>query len=173
MKRRGAMWGQLPSYLEGAEAAARWIRSAARQAAHGLVWLPEPDHPERAATVTAPPTIYSGNAGIVLFLLGLAGTAFVLAHAGRATGDERHRAAALAITRHIAAAARPAGVGVEWTGAASAALGDGAILLYLLWAARAFDDAALRDLARRAGERLVELAEPDPRGGLKWRGLPP
>jgi lantibiotic modifying enzyme len=67
-----------------------------------------------------------------------------------------HREAALAITRHIA----------------EAALGDGAILLYLLWAARIFDDPALLDLARRAGERILEVGEPDPRGGLKWVGFP-
>ena len=80
------MWGQLPSYLEGAEAAARWIRSAARETEHGLVWLPEPDHPERLTTVTAPATLYSGSAGIVIFLLELAaatGDASYLADARR------------------------------------------------------------------------------------------
>ena len=166
------MWDTAPSYLEAAEAAARWIRSAAQETEHGLVWLPEPDHPERRATVTAPPTLYSGSAGIVLFLLelaratgdaaylddarrgadqlaaswrealdvaplvplenahldfgmGLAGTAFTLAHAWRATQDDRYRQAALAITAHIVGAARPAGGGVTWTGSPTVGLGDG------------------------------------------------
>lgn len=207
------------SYRQGAESAARWIRSTAREAEHGLIWLPEPDHPEKATTVTAPQTIYSGNAGIVLFLLelaaatgdatyldearrgadqiaatwrevltfpflipldhvnldfnhGLSGTAFTLAQAWRATGVEAHREAALAIIRQIADTARPAGAGVVWTGATSAALGDGAIILFLLWAARFFEDTTLRDLAVRGGERILETAEADPRGGLKFNGFP-
>jgi lantibiotic modifying enzyme len=213
------MWQTAPSYLEAAEAAGRWIRSTAREAEHGLIWQPDPDQPDKVATVTAPATIYSGNAGIVLFFIelaratgdasyledarrgadqiaatwrevldfpflipldnvildfnhGLSGTAFALANAWEATGVAAHREAALAITRHIVEAARPAGVGVEWTGAASAALGDGAIMLYLLWAARFFDDPALRDLAQHAGERILEVGERDPRGGTKWVGFP-
>jgi hypothetical protein len=39
-------------------------------------------------------------------------------------------------------------------------------------AARAFDDDALRDLALRAGTRILEVAEHDPRGGLRWTGFP-
>jgi lantibiotic modifying enzyme len=207
------------SFLEAAEDAARWIRSTAQPAAHGLVWVPDPDQPERQATVTAPPTIYSGNAGIVLFFLelaqatgdssyledarrgadqiaatwrevldfnflislenvnldfnhGLSGTAFTLAKVWQATQEPRYREAALAVTEHIVGAAKPAGQGVEWVGAPSAALGDGAIVLYLLWAARTFEDNSLRELAVRAGLRILEAAEPDPRGGLKWIGFP-
>lgn len=212
------MWDQVPAdtaYLEVAEAAARWIRSTAQETAHGLVWLPEPDHPERRTTLTPPATLYSGSAGIVLFLLelaaatgdpayldearrgadqlaatwrevldappflpldnahfdfamGLAGTAFTLEYAWRAAGVAAHREAALAITGEIVAAARPVGAGVTWTGGPTVGLGDGSIVLYLLWAARAFGDDALLDLARRAGERTLELARPDPRGGLRW-----
>src|SRR6478752_5194805 len=61
-----------PSYLQAAEEAARWIRSTARPTERGLVWLPDPDQPELDATITSPATLYSGNAGIVLFLLELA-----------------------------------------------------------------------------------------------------
>jgi hypothetical protein len=221
------MWERTPSYLEASESAALWIRSTAQETEHGLVWLPEPDHPERSATVTAPPTLYSGSAGIVLFLLelaratgnsayldearrgadhlaatwqdvlsaptlvplenvnldfamGLAGTAFALYHAGQATEVAAHREAALAITRHIAGAARPAGAGATWVGSATIGLGDGSIVLYLLWAASAFDDDSLREVAARAGRHILEIAEPDPRGGLRWAspslegfGMPP
>jgi Lanthionine synthetase C-like protein len=207
------------SYLDAAQDAARWIRAVAQPATHGLTWLPEPDKPEKAATVTAPATIYSGNAGIVLFFLelaratgdrsyrdeairgadqiaatwrdvleypffpvienvnldfnhGLSGTAFTLIQVWQETGETRYRDAARAIVQHIAAAARPVGAGVEWVGAASAGLGDGAIIFFLLWAARALDDPSLRELARRGGQRILELAEPDPRGGLKWLGFP-
>src|SRR5919202_4644944 len=44
------------------------------------MWQPDPDQPDKGATVTAPQTIYSGNAGIVLFFLELA----------RATGDDSY-----------------------------------------------------------------------------------
>ena len=212
------MWDPAPSdtdYLAAAEAAARWIRSTAQETAHGLGWLPEPDHPERATTLTAPPTLYSGNAGIVLFLIelaratgnptyldearrgadeiaatwravldakplipienahldfamGLSGTAFTLAHAWQATGDAKYRDAAQEITRHIADAARPVGAGVTWTGSPTVGLGDGSIVLYLLWAARTFGDDSLIALAERAGEHMVETAIPDQRGGLRW-----
>jgi hypothetical protein len=206
-------------FLTAAKDAARWIRSSSRTVEHGVTWLPEPDRPELTATVSAPQTIYSGNAGIVLFLLelaavtgddscledaqrgadriaatwrevldfpflikldhvnldfnhGLSGTAFTLAKVWQRTGNTAYRDAALEIVRHIADAARPAGSGVEWTGAASAALGDGAIALFLLWAARTFDDPSLRDLAARAGNRILETAKPEPHGGLKWNGFP-
>lgn len=206
-------------FLEGAYAAAAWIRSTAQETDHGLIWLPDPDQPERMATLTAPATIYSGNAGIVLFLLelaqatgdaslladarrgadeiaatwqevpaftpliplenfglvfgmGLSGTAFTLAHVWRATGDTRYRDVARTITQYIVDAARPTGNGIAWVGAASAGLGDGAIVLYLLWAAQVFDDPSLREVAVRAAEPILSAAEPDPRGGLKWVGFP-
>ena len=216
------MWSAAPAatdYLHAAIEAGRWIRSAARPQPDGLTWLPEPDHPEKTATVSAPSTIYSGNAGIVLFLLelaratsdtsyldearrgaqwiaahwretldhpflialdnvnldfnhGLSGTAFALAQAWQATGDDTLREAALAVTRHLAGAAHPAGNGVAWIDAAAAGLGDGSIVLFLLWAATALNEPALRELATRAGDRILESGEDDPRGGRKWIGFP-
>jgi lantibiotic modifying enzyme len=207
------------SFLAAAQAAAHWIRSTARATEHGLIWLPDPDQPVRTSTVTAPSTIYSGNAGIVLFFLelaqatgdnscladaqrgadhiaatwrevlafeapialenvnltfnlGLSGPAFVLANLWQTTQIARYREAALAITQHIVEAARPTGDGIAWVGAASAGLGDGAIILYLLWAAREFDDPSLRELAVRAAAPILSAAECDPRGGLKWVGFP-
>ncbi|MFN8439468.1 MAG: hypothetical protein U0175_01770 [Caldilineaceae bacterium] len=205
--------------LTTATEAARWIRSTAQRTEHGLVWLPDPDQPQRTATLSAPATIYSGNAGIILFFLelaratedvsylddaklgadqlvatwrdvitfpaflkienlhltfntGLAGTAFVLAQVWQATDAAIYRETAWSITQHIVAAARPVGDAIEWIGATSAGLGDGAIILYLLWAARFFQDASLLTVASRAGRRIVEMAEPDARGGVKWIGFP-
>ena len=80
-------------FLAAAQAAAHWIRSTARPTEHGVIWLPDPDQPERAATVTAPATIYSGNAGIVLFFLELA----------QASGDESYLIDAQRGADHIAA----------------------------------------------------------------------
>jgi lantibiotic modifying enzyme len=50
-------------------------------------------------------------------------------------------------------------------------LGDGAITIFLLRAAEAFDDANLIEVARRAGVRILEQAEIVPEG-LKWVGFP-
>jgi hypothetical protein len=214
------MWDTPPTpddYLQAARDAARWIDSTAHPTRHGLAWLPEPDRPELTATITAPQTVYSGNAGVVLFFLelaafdpaylesakrgadeiaatwrevveypfliklenvnldfnhGLSGTAFALAQVWLKTGEEKYRDAALAVTRYIVEQAKPAGNGVEWVGAPSAALGDGAIVLYLLWAANVCADPSLRELARQGGERILEVAESDPRGGTRWTGFP-
>src|SRR5262245_16371164 len=80
------------SFLEAAQAAASWIRSTAREREHGLIWLPDPDQPERTATVSAPATIYSGNAGIILFFLELA----------QVTGDAAYLSDAQRGADHIA-----------------------------------------------------------------------
>ena len=61
-----------PDYLAGARDAARWIRSAEIVKDGGGVWLPEPDHPEKAATISLPNGFYSGSAGTLLFFLELA-----------------------------------------------------------------------------------------------------
>jgi lantibiotic modifying enzyme len=63
---------QGPDFLESAKGAAQWIESAQRQGQRGVYWLPEPDHPEKATTVSAANAIYSGSAGTVLFFIQLA-----------------------------------------------------------------------------------------------------
>ena len=206
-------------YLDAAKEAARWIRSTAERTENGLIWSPDPDQPEKRSTVSAPQTIYSGNAGIVLFLLelyratgeheyldeakagadeivvtwrdaltfnfvlplpnvnldfnhGLSGTMFVLEQLYQETAEQRYRDTALAIVAEIVAAAKPVEGGVEWMGAESAAIGDGNIVLNLLWAAKAFDDPSLIELAKQAGEVILAKAEADPRGGWRWKGFP-
>ena len=110
--------------------------------------------------------------GGLSFDQGLAGTTFTLIEAWRATGNEKYRQAALEATRTLSGAARETGAGLEWT--ASPAVGQGGgIILYLLYAAKALQDENLQRLAARGGDRIIELAEPDPRGGLRWQGLPP
>lgn len=106
------------------------------------------------------------------FSAGISGVAFVLAEAWKATGETRYREAALAASRHIAASARPVGKGVEWTGAPGV-IGDGGIILYLLYAARTLSDSTFSDAAIRGGSRLLELSETDPRGGIRWQGISP
>lgn len=202
-------------YLQAAEDAARWIHSARVEKDRGIAWRPDPDHPEKTVTVGPDNTIYSGSAGVVLFLLelgratgersyldearrgadylattwrrlltdkspgplpggelsfdnGLAGTAFSLTETWRAVQGPAYRDAALAATGALVSAVKRSGV--EWISSPGVGLGGG-VALYLLYAAHAFHDDSLRELAVRGGERILELAERDPRGGLRWRGL--
>ena len=202
-------------YLDAALDAATAIRQTATATAHGLTWLPDPDQPDLEATLGAPATIYSGNAGVIIFLLelaaatgdasyrndarrgadhiaaiwrevlthkgmfslpngafdfqtGVSGTAFTLAQVAIATGDATYDAVAREITNLIVSEAKSAGTGIEWIGAPTIGFGDGGILLFLLWAAKHFNEPRFVDAATLAGKRIVEVAEPDARGGLKW-----
>jgi lantibiotic modifying enzyme len=62
-------------WLEAAVKAARWIRTARVATPDGLLWLSGPERPEG---MSASPELYTGTAGVVLFLVELA----------RVTGDE-------------------------------------------------------------------------------------
>jgi lantibiotic modifying enzyme len=102
---------------------------------------------------------------------GVAGIGFTLGEVFKATGKEIYRQGAGRCRDLLHAAARPAGAGVEWgpvTDIIGGAAGTG---LYLLQVARETGDAASRELAARAGLRLIELGLPEA-GGLKWRMAP-
>ena len=71
---------QNPNFLASAQGAALWIESAQKQDARGVYWLPEPDNPEKAVTVSAANAIYSGSAGTILFFIQLS----------NATGDPQY-----------------------------------------------------------------------------------
>jgi lantibiotic modifying enzyme len=212
---------QNPDFLESAKGAAQWIETAQKQDARGVYWLPEPDHPEKATTVSAANAIYSGSAGTVLFFIqlgnatgearhletaslgadylvatwrdlvdkpgvgllsgpglnlsfygGLAGVAFVLNEAGKATNNAKYRDVARTATDYIVQAAKPSGAGLAWSGAPGIA-GDGSIALFLLYAAHEFESNQYRDIAERAGDRILELGVNELRGGFSWRGFPP
>jgi lantibiotic modifying enzyme len=204
-------------FLEGALEAGRWIRSAQKDSAQGRYWLPEPDHPEKATTVSPINSVYSGSAGIVLFFLqlakatgdstyledaktgadylvgtwpnlsvgnerlpgtnlsfynGLSGVAFVLTETWKTTGDPRYRQAALLATQALAKAAKPSRGGVAWS-ESPGIVADGSVIMYLLYAARAFECEEYRELAVAGGRRLVELAEPQSAAGVRWKGVRP
>ncbi|HTG35208.1 MAG TPA: lanthionine synthetase LanC family protein [Thermoanaerobaculia bacterium] len=195
-----------PGYLDAAVRAARWIRTARIETPEGYVWLSGPERPE-GFDIT--PNLYTGSAGIVLFLLelaratgdkahreeavagadalivslpekirldreesglytGVAGLGFTLGQVFKETGDEKYRKAAVRCRDLIHAAAQPAGRGVEWGGVTDIIGGASGTGLYLLHTARTMDDSASRDLAVKAGLRLIELGIPEG-GGRKWR----
>lgn len=87
---------------------------------------------------------------------GLAGVAFTLDEAARATGEARYRSASRKALGVIRAAARDAGAGAEWSETTDVISGNAGTGLYLLHAARGHGDDAVRELARRVGLRLIE-----------------
>jgi lantibiotic modifying enzyme len=108
----------------------------------------------------------SANATAGLYT-GMAGTAVVLFHAYRATGDERYATAMRRALAHIAASAKAVGSGVEWnesTDIISGSAGIGLALLALADQAQEFD---ARQLAAKAGDRLLERAQKTAEG-LSW-----
>src|SRR4051794_38866466 len=67
-----------PGYLDAAVKAAHWIHTARVETPQGVLWLTGPERPEGLDTT---PNLYTGSAGVVLFLLELA----------QATGDKAYR----------------------------------------------------------------------------------
>jgi lantibiotic modifying enzyme len=110
------------------------------------------------------------------FYTGLAGTAFALAELWKATGDAGYRHEALQAADVLLKAAKPVGAGIAWM-AWPGMTGNSGVVLVLLALADILGDAAgghpFRTAAIRAGDRIVEQAIPDPRGGLRWQGMPP
>ncbi len=90
---------------------------------------------------------------------GLAGTAFVLSLAHRATGDERYQRGVRRILLLLSRAARPVGQGtsgVEWNESTDIISGSAGIGLTLLALADVSSEVPARQLAARAGDRLIE-----------------
>ncbi|MFL6264060.1 MAG: lanthionine synthetase LanC family protein [Thermoanaerobaculia bacterium] len=114
--------------------------------------------PEKLDPAQAQTGLYTGAAGI----------GFTLYQAYKETGDEKYRKAAVHCRDLIHAAAQPAGQGVEWGKITDIIAGASGTGLYLLDVARTMNDPASRDLAARAGLRLIELGIPEG-GGKKWR----
>jgi len=112
------------------------------------------------------PTALDDPSGAGLYT-GVAGIGFALAEAYRAAGRPEHRQGALRCVRLLHDAARQAGRGAEWGPVTDIISGNAGIGLFLLHAARELDSPASRDLAVRAGRRLVELAAPQG-SGSKW-----
>jgi lantibiotic modifying enzyme len=147
--------GVLLFLLELARAAGdKAHREEAAAGADALIaGLPAKLDPENAET-----GLYTGAAGI----------GFALNRVFQETKDDKYRKAAVRCRDLIHAAAQPAGKGVQWGTTTDIIAGAAGTGLYLLDVAHGMDDSASRDLAVRAGLRLIELGIPE-KGGLKWR----
>ena len=82
---------------------------------------------------------------------GLAGSAFVLQETAKATGDRRFADGARRVTETIVQRAKPAGAGVEWSDTTDIISGSAGTGLFLLYAAREFQQPALTQLAATRG----------------------
>jgi lantibiotic modifying enzyme len=101
------------------------------------------------------PTTATGEDGAGLYS-GLAGMAYTLEEVGRARGDARYQPAVRKALGAIVSAAQEVGSGVEWNDSTDIISGSAGIGLYLLRASTTMGDARARDVAVRAGRRLVE-----------------
>jgi uncharacterized protein YyaL (SSP411 family) len=156
-------FGKQADLLETARSTAAWIDSARRDDARGAWWLPDPARPEQERTVSAPNTIYSGSAGIVLFLLQLAD----------ATGDSSYRETAQRGADYLAATWRDAppkardGSGLDlslYNGLAGTAF-------VLKQSADATGNRKHLEAARSVNDAIVEAARPAG-AGVDWSGTP-
>ena len=98
---------------------------------------------------------------------GLAGVGFAILEARRATGEPHYRSAAEACVRRLCSSTHEVGSGLEWNATTDVIAGSAGIGLFLLHAARDLGEPRALEVARRAGERLIELARAEPRG-LSW-----
>ena len=96
--------------------------------------------------------------------VGLSGIAFALDCAYQATRVEEHETAAKECIDRVVKAAKPVGSGVEWNETTDIVSGSAGIGCTLLWAANAFKRPELLDLAKKAGDRLIELGKPQETG---------
>ena len=102
---------------------------------------------------------------------GVAGIAFVVDAVAREAKDKQLEAGARRAFELVKQSAKPTGRGVEWSESNDIISGTAGIGLYLLSAAKRYDDKSAVQLALKAGDRLLETAEPE-HGGLKW-GISP
>jgi lantibiotic modifying enzyme len=98
---------------------------------------------------------------------GVAGVGFVLGEVYKATRDPKYRDGMRKSVEILQRTAVERGAGVEWTPVTDIISGTAGTGLYLLHAAKELNMPAARELAVRAGRRLIELGLPEA-GGTKW-----
>ena len=134
-------------------------------------WLEEARAGANEIVARVPEMAATNNCGLYT---GVAGCAFVLEEAHRATGEGQYRAAAKRALDAIHAQARSVGAGAAWSGESATndiISGSAGIGLFLLWADERLRDPRNRAAAIAAGRRLIEVAQLE-HGGLKWAVAP-
>jgi lantibiotic modifying enzyme len=98
---------------------------------------------------------------------GVAGVGFVLGEVYQATKDAKYRDGMRKSVEILQRTAVEKGAGVEWTPVTDIISGTAGTGLYLLHAAKELNMPAAKDLAVRAGRRLIELGQTEA-GGTRW-----
>jgi lantibiotic modifying enzyme len=106
---------------------------------------------------TSSPGLYTGSAGV----------GFCLDQTFAVCRDGKYRLGAERCLRSIESEAKAAGAGVAWNDTHDIIAGSAGVGLFLLYAARQWNNRTSMDLAIKAGRRLIEVGTPE-QGGLKW-----
>ena len=192
---------QQTSYRDNALEAAKWIRSSAIHSDDSIVWPSDPLDPKsvneslysgtpgvvlfflEASRSGDPNALKDAKAGAdhLLAVLdkekdsglytGVSGIAFALIEAFKITGDQKYREGAVRCLNSIARQAKVVGRGIEWNETTDIISGGAGIGLFLLYAARELNQPDYRNLATKAGERLLELGRKE-KVGVKWAMSP-
>lgn len=99
---------------------------------------------------------------------GLAGTGYTLGEMYLVTKDDKHLDGARNAVHLLQRSAKPAGSGVAWNDVTDIIAGSSGSALFLLWAADHLDIPEARDLAAKAGNHLIEVAEHPAPGQNRW-----
>lgn len=98
---------------------------------------------------------------------GIAGLGFVFIETYKATKNEKYRQAAQQVVKLLKERANEKGAGAQWSETTDIISGNAGTGLFLLYAARELKDDSLRDLAAKAGRRLIEVGRAET-VGTKW-----
>lgn len=98
---------------------------------------------------------------------GVAGIGFALQEAYKATKQTKYQDGAMECVKWLREKAKPVGQGIAWNDTTDIIAGSAGIGLFLIYADREKIAPDGKELAAKAGLRLLELAKPDS-GGFKW-----
>jgi len=99
--------------------------------------------------------------------VGISGIGFALEETFKATKDKKYRMGVERCVEYLKENAVRKGAGVEWDQTTDIISGTAGTGLFLIHASRELNDASLLELAVLAGQRLMELGQPEG-GGIKW-----
>jgi len=138
---------------------------------HDSPFLEMPMQAAKHLVATLPKDRIEGDGEGCGLYTGIAGVGFALFQFGRATLDvDAHRGARRCVEL-LAASAHVAGVGIEWGECTDVISGGAGIGLFLIHMGEQDHDPLARELAIRAGRRLLDLGERE-EVGRSWRMTP-
>lgn len=98
---------------------------------------------------------------------GISGIGYALSETYRSSQEERFLEGFRECLQFIQNNAVKAGKGIQWSDTTDIISGNAGTGLFLLYAARVLEESNWLELADQAGQRMLELGQPE-KGGLKW-----